>query len=205
MGRPVHVSPGRGGLVDVEAPQTLAGLDCLAYVAKQCASMNASMIATVCQAEVYPVAEAIVQEAYRERGKIDQYRPEMVRFLSPNQFAFAAGIMGIFEREKVAGNILIGLYFAESLLLIEAGNIAGLMQVGGTANTLQTQFFVAGCDYFLIGEEIFVAGAYLSKNPVRLGSLAGQDIGKAIFMALIVVGVLARTMGSKFMLDLLGK
>jgi hypothetical protein len=64
---------------------------------------------------------------------------------------------------------------------------------------------VAGCDYFLIGEEIFVAGAYLSRHPVRMGSLAGQDIGKAIFMVIIAIGVLLRSFGDSSVFNLLGK
>ena len=205
LGRPVHVSPGRGGLVDVEAPQVLAGLEVMSYVARKAAELDAQIIATVCQAEVYPVAEAIVREAFAAAGKEDAFKPDMVRYLSPNQFAYAAGILGIYSREKPAGNIYIGLFFAESLLLLEGGFLAGAMQIGGTANTLQSQFFVACCDYALLGEEIFVAGAYLSKNPVRLGAIMGQDMGKLLFMALILVGVVLRAFGNMTIPTLLGK
>ncbi len=205
LDRPVHVSPGRGGLVDVEAPQVLAGLEVMSYVAHKAAQMDAKLIATVCQAEVYPVAEAIVREAYTAEGKEQSFRAEMVRYLSPNQFAYAAGILGIYNREKPGGNIYIGLFFAESLLLLEGGFLAGAMQIGGTANTLQSQFFVACCDYALLGEEIFVAGAYLSRNPVKLGTLMGQDLGKALFMALIIVGVILRAFGDNSISQILGK
>ncbi len=205
LDRPVHVSPGRGGLVDVEAPQVLAGLEVMSYVARKAAQMDAKLIATVCQAEVYPVAEAIAREAFAAEGKEQAFRPEMVRYLSPNQFAYAAGILGIYNREKPGGNIYIGLFFAESLLLLEGGFLAGAMQIGGTANTLQSQFFVACCDYALLGEEIFIAGAYLSKNPIRLGALMGQDLGKALFMALIVVGVVLRAFGDTTISQILSK
>jgi hypothetical protein len=79
------------------------------------------------------------------------------------------------------------------------------MQVGGTANTLQSQFFVACCDYALLGEEIFVAGAYMSKNPMRLGAIMGQDLGKLLFMALIAIGVILRAFGSTALPTLLSK
>ena len=205
LGRPIHVSPGRGGLVDVEAPQVLAGLEVMSYVASKAAQLDAQIIATVCQAEVYPVAEAIVREAFIAAGKEEAFKPEMVRYLSPNQFAYAAGILGIYSREKPAGNIYIGLFFAESLLLLEGGYLIGAMQVGGTANTLQSQFFVACCDYALLGEEIFVAGAYLSKNPLRLGAILGQDLGKLLFMAMILVGVILRAFGNTTLPNLLSK
>jgi hypothetical protein len=59
----------------------------------------------------------------------------------------------------------------------------------------QLPFFVAACDYTLIGEELFAASAYLSKNPSLLGSLRGQDIGKALAMVFILVGVLSESIG----------
>ena len=51
----------------------------------------------------------------------------------------------------------------------------------------QLPFFVAACDYTLIGEEFFAASAYLSHDPEQLGSLKGQDVGKIIAAALLVV------------------
>ena len=60
----------------------------------------------------------------------------------------------------------------------------------GTARPAQLPFFVAACDYTLIGEELFAASAYLSKDPKLLGSLKGQDVGKALFILGILVGVI---------------
>ena len=48
-------------------------------------------------------------------------------------------------------------------------------------------FFIAACDYTLIGEELYAASAYLSREPLLLGSLKGQDLGKALIMVLIVI------------------
>ncbi len=198
MGRPVHVTPGLGALTGTTAPATLAGLECVSYVAHKAAEMGADLITTVGMTEVYPVAEAIVSQAFREVGRSDAFQPDMVRFLpGDEQFAYAAAVMAMYEREQVKGNIVIGQFAGEALLLVEAGHNAGAMQLGGTVNSLQAPFFVASCDYFLIGEEILVVGAYLSREPVRLGSTVGQDIGKLIFMALIIIGVVLGAMGNK--------
>ena len=58
----------------------------------------------------------------------------------------------------------------------------------------QLPFFVAACDYTLMGEELFAASAYLSGDPKQLGSLKGQDVGKLIVMGAIVLGSLAATL-----------
>ncbi|HEC80334.1 MAG TPA: hypothetical protein ENI43_03660, partial [Firmicutes bacterium] len=55
--------------------------------------------------------------------------------------------------------------------------------------------FVAACDYTLIGEELFAASAYLSGEPLMLGSLIGQDMGKVIILAFIIVGSVLETFG----------
>jgi hypothetical protein len=90
----------------------------------------------------------------------------------------------------------MGAFYAESLILAETGNRIGAIQLAGTANLTQLPFFVAACDYTLIGEEFFAASAYLSGEPDQLGSLKGQDVGKIIVGAGIVGGVAAATLAS---------
>jgi hypothetical protein len=58
----------------------------------------------------------------------------------------------------------------------------------------QLPFFVAACDYTLIGEEFFAASAYLSGEPDQLGSLKGQDVGKVLVACGLVVGVISATL-----------
>lgn len=60
----------------------------------------------------------------------------------------------------------------------------------------QLPFFVAACDYTLIGEEFFAASAYLSGEPEQLGSLKGQDVGKVMVAALLIVGVAMATVAA---------
>ena len=60
----------------------------------------------------------------------------------------------------------------------------------------QLPFFVAACDYTLIGEELFAASAYLSGEPDQLGSLKGQDFGKLLCAALIIAGCTFATLAS---------
>ena len=97
-------------------------------------------------------------------------------------------------REKPAACFYMGTFFAESLILAETGNHIGAIQVAGTAMPAQLPFFVAACDYTLIGEEFFAASAYLSGEPDQLGSLKGQDVGKVLVAFGLLVGVIASTL-----------
>ena len=51
------------------------------------------------------------------------------------------------------------------------------------------------CDYTLIGEELYAASAYLSREPMLLGSLKGQDYGKVMIFGAIVIGVILELIG----------
>ena len=114
-------------------------------------------------------------------------------YLTDEQFGFVAGVTGTMVREKPAACFYFGAFYAESLVLAEMGNSIGAIQVAGTAMPSQLPFFVAACDYTLIGEEFFAASAYLSGEPHQLGSLKGQDVGKAIGTLLLLAGCILAT------------
>ena len=96
----------------------------------------------------------------------------------------------------------MGVFYAESLILAETGNIAGSIQISGTDQIAQLPFFVAATDYTLIGEELYAASAYLSQDPVQLGTLKAQDYVKAIIMIVIILGAVAITGKWTFIRDI---
>jgi len=195
MGRPIHFSPGVGGIVDEEAGQVLAGLQFLSYLAEQAGRYNVQLIATMRNPVVYTMAEEIAKEGFARAGVPDAYTPETVRFISDAQMAYAAGVLGIFKREKPAANVMIGAWYAETMMLAEAASNAGAISIGGTARLFQIPYLVITCDYVLIGEEIYAGGAYLAKERVQLGSLMGQDWCKVICAVILAVGLITVTFG----------
>lgn len=205
MGRPVHFSPGIGGITDTSAPQTFAGLSVLQFVTDLTAKYNTDLIVTIRTAVVFPIAQETVRQAYLAAGKPDMFKEDTVRYLSSEQFAYAAGVLGIFFRHNVAANIMMGAFWAESLLFAEAGSQAGAIQVSGTASLAQLPFFVAACDYTLLGEELYAAGAYLSQDKIRIGSISGQDFIKLGVMVYLAIGSLAATAGITALKDVLSK
>jgi hypothetical protein len=114
-------------------------------------------------------------------------------------------LFGIMAREKPAANFMMGAFWAEALMLAEVGSEVGALQITGTAQLSQVPFFVASSDYTLIGEELFAAAAYLSKDQMQLGSIAGQDMAKVIVAALVIAGAISRSLGSTFFTKLLSK
>ncbi len=204
MGRPVSFIP---GIQSVDVPQTLAAFGIVAHVSRQCARYDTRFLALCCDPLPYAVIEEITRQAYLEEGRPDAFNPDDVRFLSAEQFAFTGAVIGVFERERPAANIMVGSFYAESLILAETGSFQGMIQIGGTANTAQIPFFVAACDYSLIGEEIYAASAYLSKEPVMYGTVVGQDWMKMIIWLVILAGSVIATVApnSTWLADLFTK
>jgi len=192
MGRPVLFVPGIAELDEIE---TIAGISILGRVARITAQYETPLMVPVRYPLVLAAGQEVVEQAYVEMGKKDFYDKDTVRYVAGEQFAFTANVNGYMMRERPATNIYMGAFFAESLLLAETGNAAGSIQIAGTARPEQLPFFIAACDYTLMGEELYAASAYLSKEPVMLGGLKGQDFVKMLIAFGIIVGVILASLG----------
>ena len=192
MGRPVLYIP---GIQDIDEIQTVQGLIILESVAKLTARYQTPITVPVAYPIPFTIAEEMVKGGHLHAGRPDQYDPNSVRFVSPEQFAYVAAITGIMLRDKPAAHIYMGSFFAESLLLAETGFATGAIQVAGTANVHQLPFFVVACDYTLIGEELYAASAYLSGEPKLVGGLKGADLMKILIITVVVVGCILETVG----------
>lgn len=187
MGKPVLFVP---GIDDLDEIQTIAGLSILGRVARITAQYETPLVVPVLYPMALAAAGEIVKGAYLDSGKPESYKPEMTRYVAGEQFAFVAAVNGIMLREKPAACVYAGAFYAESLLLAETGFATGAIQIAGTANPEQLPFFIAACDYTLMGEELYAASAYLSKEPLLLGSLKGQDLVKLFLVGCIIIGVI---------------
>lgn len=195
MGRPILYLTGSD---DMSSLSTLAATIILGEVAKRVASYETELKVPHRDPIVMAVCQEIVKEAYMQMGRPDAYKEDCNFFITTDQFAYTAAVDGIMLREKPAANFFMGFYYAESLLLAETGASAGAIQIAGTDSDHQLPFFITSCDYTLIGEELYAASAYLSREPVLLGTLRGQDIGKAFFLAVLVLGTILVTLGEIF-------
>jgi hypothetical protein len=190
MGRSVLFVP---GIQDVSEIQTIAGITVLSKVAKTAAEYDAKVEVPVARTLVMVTARETVQEAFLAAGRPDAYNEDLIYYVTDEQFGYVAYLSGMMVREKPAACIYMGCFYAESLILAETGNSIGAIQVAGTAMPAQLPFFVAACDYTLIGEEFYAASAYLSESPAELGSLKGQDLAKVLAFGLIGLGALLAT------------
>jgi hypothetical protein len=192
MGRKMFYIP---GILSINEIQTIASLYIMKYVAQRTATYGASLEVPNIDPLTFSAARETVRQAYMEAGKPDQFKEDMVTYITYDQFAYTASVTGKMVRERPATNFLIGSFFAESLILAETGQSVGAIQIAGTAELAQLPFFVTACDYTLMGEELYAASAYLSREPVLLGSIRAQDTVKAILIVIMLVGLVTLAFG----------
>lgn len=190
MGKPVfHIN----GLDNLTVLSTLAGVNILGRIARITAQYESDLVVPAFDPVVLTVSQEVVRNAYIEAGRPDSYRADNIYFLTDQQFSYTASVCGLIMRDRPAAIFLLGSFYAEALMLAETGASTGAIQIAGTDQQAQLPFFITTCDYTLIGEELYAASAYLSREPLLLGSLKGQDAGKAFLLVAIILGSIFAT------------
>lgn len=193
MGRPILFSFGLGVITDIV---TIAALSILGKIAKKSAEYQTKLLVPNFDPIVMTAAQETVKQAYIEAGRPDLYNETHIPYLTTDQFGYAAGVDGMMMREKPGAVFWQGYFFAESLILAETGHTIGAIQIAGTTAITQLPFFIAACDYTLIGEEMYAASCYLKPDPQMLGSLKGEDFAKIVTIGIVVIGAIIGTLAT---------
>jgi hypothetical protein len=197
VGRPVvcTIGPPRVQRGD-EVAMALAGLAVLRHVCKLAGELKVKVLSTTRYAEWIPAMDAAMRGGYLESGNPGLYNKDTdLQYMGSEGVSWHLGTMGLIARSRAASTIMVGFFGFEAMLLTEASSAVGAVQIGGTATMKSLPFLVAGCDYSLIGEEIYAAGAYLSQNNMQGATIFAQDIAKFAALLLILVGSIASTVG----------
>ena len=201
LNRPIHFTTGGSGSLDSQlAPQLLAGVAVLSYTAKICAELDANLIVYDDHVDLLPLIVATVDSQYRMVGK--ETPIDTIRYI-PSGYSYTLGVSSAIKREKVAANIMVGPFAHEAVMLAQAGVEAGATQIAGTGRTNQLVFFAAICDYVLLPEDMYAAGALIYKTPESVGSIVGEDPFKIASFVLIILGAILATFNISWLTDIL--
>jgi len=193
-GRTLHVSLGAKGIGGASTADTMAGLMALERLAEQAVATGLRLVVTISDPSLLPIAQDTLRRSYERRGYPQGYDPLQVRYIAPDTIAYAAGVMGVLEREDVVASAMIGGFGDEFLLMGEKGAQKGVQQIGGASSPGTLPFVYASMDEALLGEEIYAGGGYLSSKPSHLGSLMAQDWLRSAIILAIILGVAIRTL-----------
>lgn len=195
MGKPIVYDSGIGYYTQID---TIASMLILKSIAKKVAEFKAEIYVPTCDPIILQISEEMVSSGFLDAGYPEDHKKDNIFFLAYDQFAFAAGVAGILARKKPATAFHFGYYAAESLLISEAGFAAGAIQVAGTTAVAQLPFFITACDYTLIGEELYAAAAYISRDPQIMTNLKLSDYAKLSIGILFIIGTILLTINSEW-------
>ena len=179
------------GVSNMDHPETFASMPILRHIAKVGAKLRNRLIIPICSERTITLQQMAYREACQSVGELRSYNPGDIRFFPGGQFYFAVTAMSYMLKERPAACFYFGYWEAESLMLSETGNAIGAMQIAGTSQLYQVPFFIAACDYVIIGEEFFAVSAKLSEEPILSGSLFGQDVVKILILMAVIIGTIA--------------
>ena len=192
-GRSVLYLLGRRGVSGTDSAETLAGLGILSHVSKIVAEKGADMIVVASFSEIVAIAQATLKEAYLLAGKPEEYNPSMVYFIpgKGGQWGYHLSVMGMIHRLKPAATFLLGGFKSDALMCVENARKVGSFIISGTgaASIPQMPYFMTHSDYFMMGEEFLATGAYVSNDPVQMGSIGGQDIIRGILIIIAIISI----------------
>jgi hypothetical protein len=196
MGETVHLSPGAGALHYADSvAETIAGLQVVRGAAQEALTLGVPVQVTTNDALVYVMAEKSLELALYNAGQPPGLEAQSLLVSQQDSLAYAAGVMDRLGRPEVQGSVLVGTFGEELLLIGEVGAEQTSFQVAGATRPVAMSFLPLLTKDFLLGEEVYAAGAYLEGKPARLVSLLVQDAIRMILLLLIFLGVILATLG----------
>lgn len=193
-GQRLHISLGHGGVNGLRGAATLVGLSLLQRIARAASISDRPSVATSGEPTQAVLSQDTLQSAYHAIGADEQYDPISGQLSGLTPFSYAAGTIPVIYDQQVSLNILVGHFGSEVGLITDAAERSGSTCLGGSDNLSAQAVLYATADEPLIGEELYVAGAYTRSGPMHMASLRAQDI-----VRWVVIGVILVFSGLKFL------
>jgi Domain of unknown function (DUF6754) len=193
-GRAIHLSPGSGAIgARATTAETVAGLLAAECVASEAALNGAPILVSSGDAVAHLALRGALRQAYQRAGLGQDYDPVNVQLLAhQDAMAYASGVTTLYGRQKLEVSQLVGSFSQEFLLAGEVGAQQDVPQIAGATTTTALPLVYLTADGALIGEEIYVAEAYLSRVPAPQARLLTLDaLRTAVIFAILVLLVVA--------------
>lgn len=190
-GRAVHLSPGAGTIGGRSGTaETIAGLLSVERVAGDAALKGATVLSSAGDAVAYLALRGLLRQAYQRAGLAQDYNPVNVQLLAhQDPLAYASGVAGIYERQRVEASQLVGQFGQELPLFSVEGVQRGVPQLLGASTPTAAALALLSSETVLIGEEIYAVDAYLAPTTEAQGRLMTHDFLRTSLIVLILAGL----------------
>lgn len=196
-GRRLHMTLGRAGLHGTGGATSVAVWRLADAMVAECAMNGIPPLLTVGEGTLLPAGQMSVRAGYEKANRVNEQVTDSVQFIADasSPMAYAAGVTRVLHSGGVANNIAVGRLGGELVLMGEAANREGVMQVMGSDDPAGMAVATALTNNTLIGEELFAAGAYLDETPLAIASLRVQDILRWLVAIMLMLVALLQIIG----------
>jgi len=191
----VHIALGPNSLTNEDAATTLAGLAMLELVTDSAHVSDLTPVATSGDATTWFVLGDTMLRVYRRRDLNEKFQTVMPRLVALDPITYAGGISSLMTNESIRTNIAMGSFGSELMLITESASRRGILQIVGSDRLDAQAVAYASSRYPLLGEEFYMARAYLSDTPSAIAGAATEDILRWILIALIIGGTILTSLG----------
>jgi hypothetical protein len=192
-GRPALVALGGDGLGGIATPLALANAE-FAYQAARRAAIGANTpVITTNNATMIPLAHGTLRRAYESRGRINRLNwSQGVQWYGSGQrsLAYAAILTGVMSTERTGGSLFAGTFGAELALPLLTSARNRTISIAAPTDIEGQAVAYAMADHALLGDGLFVAGAYLDDSKSQLGGVVAQTVLRyTVIICLIVPAI----------------
>jgi hypothetical protein len=194
-GQQIHCSLGSGGLYGIWGGATLVGGQLLNSITRSLVHGDRPVLATSGDGMVGILAQDEQSRAYSQAGISADYLPDMSQVSGLTPWSYVAGVQSLMIDQPAAINVLVGHFGSEVGLLAEASDRNPAQMIGGSDSLTAQAVLFASTQAPIIGEELYVAGAYCRSDPWQWASLKTQDLLRWLLIGLIITGLVLKLIG----------
>ena len=187
--RPIHFSMGSSALAGESAGAALASADAIYHLVMRLSFERRLPLVTTSDAVTLALATDTLRKAYIARDNLESFRPEAAAWYpaGKHSLVFAAGVAARAADIRASSQVLLGNFGEELALVAEAGRAVNQRLVANSTTVEGQAVAQVVSDATIVGEELFVAGAYLDqKNTAAMSSLVALDT----LRWLVIIGIL---------------
>lgn len=197
-GRQMHITLGQARLNGVASPTSVAALNMMKHLADEGCANDAPPLITTGEGTMMLAAQDQLRQSFEAANRPEGYRSRLVHFVAhdTDPYAYAGGVSSLMHEDRITGNVMVGQFGPELMLMAEAAQRQDVTQVIGTDDPTAMALATAVTENALVAEDLFAASAYWHNTPEEIASLRIQDIVRFFIMLAILVGAVIQFMAS---------
>lgn len=195
-GGTIHISPGPGGLGGMRATETVAGLLAAQALVGEAIGDGAQPLVSSGDGVAQLALRGTVRRTYQQLGLGQDFDPASVRQVSQDDaLAYSVGVSALLADQPVEASQMVGAFGQELMLATGPIGERGAAQLVGAASPVGAALAMLN-EGALVGEEIYIADAYLSADPAPRARLLTLDALRAVVIGAILIVMLAAALGA---------